>query len=1115
MTTQTSLEQVFSTHSDELYQAALLLTLDIRRAEQLLLRTVRNLATQPHAAPNALTFYAELLRALPAKAVPFSKLPWQADAAATPLLIAIAQLPAAQRLALDLLLRHDYTFEQAAPVFSGEPLGARQMLKAALLGLTPIATPEVPAALLTGDGAPEVCQQTRELLTVDSGVSFDPAVRGHLALCTGCRSAEQAWVRLRSHVERTLRAALRDLTLPPAVQASVVARFTPRMPLAQRRLRPRALQIALPAIVLLVVAALVLPWRTAPPTNAPGIAASSPLTPPHELLQQALTNLYAPTPGNGTWHSQYEIHWNFSETVYATLVGDLWMGGGGSYRAQLVHRDGGAPYEFLLANRSDNLWYSSTPLYGHSLYGPLYDAYASQVKIAALPNQQPHVWQERLALGAWGLAETYLQRGLAAGALMTWGRQRASNGNEQLVIGFEGSSPLGLAADVPNAPTAPTTMLLTIDLSTNRLVEIREVSGPAGGEQASRTVWRQLLDEHQPLDQSGKTFNIATAFNGPGQFASIEDAGGLADPALPMIPASAIQPATDIVSHAPGDTKLPAQTPPGTDRALVLAPHPFANTTVVYLGPGRLLQVNHISAGGVVRDFDGMSAAYSERTERGKQDVWLVPGVGMRFIMRLQENVRTPADQSTIRIQAIGFSRAELLAIADSTAPFDITQYIANVRLFRSPQPHDQQAFEALVGALQRQPLTDGQARRIIIQETQLQGQFGDALHDPYHLPFYPNNPTVNTTLWVKREAGKLAYTSQTRDADGKLVRQSLASGTREEWFDSTSNMLMLSPITTPPAREPITEPIWSVINLLGCGGTSMTTAPDGTRVISQTDLYWFDYSCNRSQFGSLLIAQLGGPDRLPHPLPANFNGYMPPADSGPYLLGAIDQPLVHRIFINAAGQAFRYELRPNGELDGPILESSEIVSDTVLAVASIPAGTFDGPPPAALITSQAIPRFDEGPRTTQVLSLTDVISHLTTPLWYVPPTSTITLRDTYGTLTTPDQYFASSNVFDSALKAGLAYQLAYSPPISDTSQLAQYMFVGSANRFGAFLRTQRAWQSSEPITVEVDGNQVNAWNVTLRDRTHWTLLERDGTLIALETGTPARFARLAALRRY
>src|SRR5262245_43575589 len=141
--------------------------------------------------------------------------PPAARAAQAPLLAALARLPRRQRLALGLMLLRAIEPAQAAALLGTDEETAHGIVRDALLALAPQAAPDLAPSDLESANAPEACRPPRAALALGGAtLHSDPAIRGHLALCASCRTAEQAWLRITAAVEEALRGALRDIRLP-------------------------------------------------------------------------------------------------------------------------------------------------------------------------------------------------------------------------------------------------------------------------------------------------------------------------------------------------------------------------------------------------------------------------------------------------------------------------------------------------------------------------------------------------------------------------------------------------------------------------------------------------------------------------------------------------------------------------------------------------------------------------------------------------------------------------------------------------------------------------------------------------------------------------------------
>jgi len=527
-------------------------------AAQALTKAVRRLAASG-AAPDQPALIAALLQSLPPerkrlrqRRLPAWARPRASDAARAELLAALVALPRAQRFALGLTMLRSFESTQDAALFGDEDRGGaaeeagvasrptraeadqtRVVVRDALLALAPIVIPTVSPAALDSASAPEDCRPTRTALALnDPALHHDAAIRGHLALCSACRAAEHAWHSLSIAVEDALRGTLRDTRLPPALADQLQVAIQPAPAAGMALLanpRARLALVALP--VLALIAFLVWP-RGVPPTptaSAPPLAQAPEA---RELVRRAHDQLYLPPSGQGVWHGRYEMQWAFADDTTALLAGDAWIdSASGRHRIQLVHHSGGGPYEFELADGIGSASYAVSGLYQPSLY-PLSYNLLNRVKVAATPEAQNRMLAARVQSGAWGIAGDYLRQAERA-ELRTWGRQRDVDGALLDLVSFNGISPLALPADAPNATTSRVTVLLAIDEASGRLREVRELIGPAGSEQTTRTTWRHVSEEWVQGDQAiSRVFDPRDAWNGMGSFTSI---GNLVDPALRLV----------------------------------------------------------------------------------------------------------------------------------------------------------------------------------------------------------------------------------------------------------------------------------------------------------------------------------------------------------------------------------------------------------------------------------------------------------------------------------------------------------------------------------------------------------------------------------------------------
>lgn len=672
-----SFEQVLRRYGDDLYRLATLLAPDPGAAGEALVRAARRF--QHVASVDARAVAAAIMEHLPAEralfrrqAVPaWARLPVdQPDVASV--LTAVARLPRAQRLALGMAALRSFEPVEHDPAYDPADLAWRSAVRDALLALAPDLAPGTDLDAFDVERAPEACRATRAALLLGEAVArADPAVRGHLALCELCRAAARDWRHLATRAEHTLRDALRAVRLPDELAARALAAATPdtRSPVRRLLADPWTMRALLPLAVLALVALLIWP-RSSP--EAEGTRAPAPSLPLSELVARAEQSLYVPAPGEGIWRGSYLIRWMFADQTYAILRGDLWIDRErGQHRVQLVHQQGGGPYEFQLIDRNGQAWYALTPAYG-ALPGGMVDRDAPlRIWIMADPEIQQRMLQARLNSGAWAVPRAYLLQARSA-ELQSWGRRQSDDGAQLEVIGFRGTSLLGLPPDAPGAGDAGATILLAIDATTGALREIRELIGPADGEQVSRTVW--MFDGGREVDARDDivTFGIAFAWNGAGTFIERE---GIGAPEFPLIAPGEVIP----FEQTPGAAFLLPDPPPGTTAALLSSTVSNGGYAAMYHGPGRRLSIT-IEQVSRRRPLEPLSGPDVEQATAGAYPVTLQPGPGWRYQALVDLTRQWPG--YVAQVSAQGYTRAELLATLASLERMTPERHRAQAALF-------------------------------------------------------------------------------------------------------------------------------------------------------------------------------------------------------------------------------------------------------------------------------------------------------------------------------------------------------------------------------------------------------------------------------------------------
>lgn len=667
-------------YGDDLYRLAVLLTPDEAMARALLQHVVRTLREQDSAdifeIAHALFADARTRRTI----IRRGTLPEWVTAPTMrsgdkPLLAAIARLPHAQRFALGLATLPSFEADHhSLQTAAGQE--RRVLVRDALVTLLPLVDPALDRERFDPDQAPEECRTTRAALLLDmNGASTSSEVRGHLALCEVCRQTARDWRHMALRVAETLRDALRPIHLPEDVAWQAIAAAhpdtrTPARRLFESRWMHRAL---LPLAILFLIALIVWPRSD---REEPPVPTAAPYS-LNELIERAEQTLYTPSPGEGAWQGGYLIRWTFADQTYANLRGDLWIHReSGEHRIQLVHQQGGGPYEFQLADSRGQAWYAIVPSYSATLGFPFEDGEATGIQTGADADLRQRLFVARLESGAWATPRLYLAQARQA-ALQSWGRRQLNDGTQAEVIGFRGASLLGFPPDAPNTGDPSATILLTIDSATGVLREIRELIGPVEGEQVSRLVW--MFDGGREVDprEEARIFGIAFAWRGQGTFVRQESIGS---PQMPLIPAEAIIPLEQARGAA---IMLPDPTPDMVEITLARdgwitgseAPSPPGWYSMISSTPGRWLTIRTLPVSGV--HTEESHNPDTEQTNAGPYEVWLRPDARWRYRATVIRRASS-LPEYIAQVEAQGYTRAEFLALLaslDRVTPERLEQY--------------------------------------------------------------------------------------------------------------------------------------------------------------------------------------------------------------------------------------------------------------------------------------------------------------------------------------------------------------------------------------------------------------------------------------------------------
>lgn len=670
-------EQIFAVHGDVLYRFALALTGDEGRAGRLLCALAADLPADAPAEPALLAALLATARRAEEQAARSRRRPQRARPLGP---FALQSLPLEQRAALVAHLLLGYDGQRLADLLGLSAETARTALIDAVRALGLAA-----GLALTDRVSDERCAPVRDLLADPAlGSRQSAAARGHLATCPHCRAFDHAWIGITQAVEAALRNTLRDQQLPAPLAAKLLAgrRAGPSWSLSRLALAP--------LIVLALIAALVLPGFLSQPVSIVDRAQSKPVD-PLALLDLALARQAGPPDRSGVWYARYETLWYFADDTYAPLLAELWLDPRepARHRLQLSHREGGAPYELQLGDGARRLSYALDAAYAPALYGGL--PVRARPASPALIDQsldaagQLRARDARLASGPWSLAPAYLRQARAAADLRLLGRQRDGRHVVQ-ILSFSAPSPLGLPADSPSTADY-VTVLLAIDPEDGLLRRVTELVGPPGGVQTSRVTWSLVSEEWLVGgDQIREAFAVQRAWTGLGDFSEVAPTSS-ADPAMPLVAARALADPAQLLNLATPPLWLPARPPPGVDRALLIWPNAGMGALsppqgLVYLGEGRRL----VLVFSYTQPLPGTSEPI------GDWQAAIRPGRIGRYTVALnrdptgQLSAREWDPSVAMRLDAWGFTRAELLALIADIGPFASEALVAHDQIFLRPQ---------------------------------------------------------------------------------------------------------------------------------------------------------------------------------------------------------------------------------------------------------------------------------------------------------------------------------------------------------------------------------------------------------------------------------------------
>ncbi|MCX7791226.1 MAG: anti-sigma factor [Chloroflexaceae bacterium] len=671
------LERPLAAYGDRLSHVALLAGGDERAAATLLLRATRELLdTWQEQPPAHLPAETEVLASLVATARGAEpRTPRRA-----PRLVlspfALHHLPLDRRLALGLHLLLGYDCARIGQTLALDEVVARTTLIAAVRALGPAAGTSLPDRV-----EDELCEAVRAaLVDPPAGARHGPVARGHLAACALCRSFDRAWGEITRQVETALRAAFRERPLPAALRERLLARARP-----PRHVGPGLRQALPPLAVLALIAALVLPGFLREPARVVERQEIAPVD-ADALVARAIERYGQPPDRGEVWYRRYETLWYFDDVTIAPLRAEMWLDprNPARHRLQLTHVDGGAPYELQLGDGASRLYYALDGLFAPALYGPLPTPARPGAPALLVEDLNADAQQRALALrlasGPWALPLNYLRQARSAASLRALGRQRDGAGSVQ-ILSFTGVSPLGLPSDAPGTGAERVTVLLAIDPENGLLRSATELAGPQGAAQTSRLTWR-LIEERATTPQE-QVFAINRAWTGVGDFNEVGRHRS-ADLALPLIHRQALGEPARLLAPPHNQTPVwtPAAPPAGVERALLLWGdgnwrRRAAPRALVYLGEGRQLMLL----------FNTDATVEGEEMIIGPWRAILRAGRTQRYTLALHPSQANGGDTDgdpggSLLLDARGFTRNEVLALAADLRPFDARTLAAHRPLF-------------------------------------------------------------------------------------------------------------------------------------------------------------------------------------------------------------------------------------------------------------------------------------------------------------------------------------------------------------------------------------------------------------------------------------------------
>ncbi|HEU5086999.1 MAG TPA: hypothetical protein VFT99_06120, partial [Roseiflexaceae bacterium] len=675
------------------------------------------------------------------------------------------------------------------------------------------------------------------------------------------------------------------------------------------------------------------------------------------------------------------------------------------------------------------------------------------------------------------------------------------------VIGFR--STRALTASAPEG-AVQTTVLLLIDSAEGRLHEIREVIGPQGGEQVTRTIWRRLqVETVEDNIERDRAFNLAFAWNGIGDFTDVQQ--GLIRPELPLADASLVVAPRDALAVASiQDILAPSAPPPQSQSATLLGLNRQANArwTVLYTGGTRRLAIQSAP------DTPENEALFS--TENGVETATIagrnalvraVPG-GYEVLLR----GAGPAEQRTLAlVVARGYSHDEVLQTLDTVRPLTLSLLESQARLFAASSLAPD-ARDALVGALQPQALVEqGEVQQSTARVFERHLSDVDPLGDPFHRPAYNGIPASALAVdwhYPARQETTAVY-GEVQSDDGRTFA-SYYDDTRRQWLHLDTigmNVERLSALELPGNKGRA-----ALLSVLMCGNAKVVSQSGAMLLIESTEASWTVRSCVRPELPRLLAQQQG----------IQRGGNRRPSGEGPFVADLGQQPLTLALWIENTALR-KVQLWGGAQNNGTLIESWEWLDlrslpagelPTLESRSAMPNGFVDEPFGAATPFSTILLRSVE---------ITETVTLLGVPL-FDPDAVTmphhfmiLTSSSTPAVQVTVNVQSPQSSALDEALWRGIVVQSLVPVDVGRGIVTNVMLYQGATNTFGAFLRAHAEWKASAPVSFSVAGRQVSGWSVVPGDdqREAYLLADVDGTLLAIRTPqSQAEWQAIDALRR-